>query len=73
MTRHFKYEPGPIPTFWKHEMTLGKITELEYYKHVFPRTIIKAFIKKMEFIELESENPKKMAREYKIEYKERIK
>jgi hypothetical protein len=45
--RHGKYEPEPIPTFWKSEMTLGKITELEYYRHIYPRIIIKGFVKKL--------------------------
>jgi hypothetical protein len=47
MVRHGKYEPGQIPSFWKSEMTLGRITELEYYKHIYPRTIIKSFLKKL--------------------------
>lgn len=47
MTRHGKFEPGPIPTFWKSEMTQGRITELEYYRHIYPRIIIKDFIKKL--------------------------
>jgi len=79
--RHGKYEPGPIPTFWKSEMALGKITELEYYKHIYPRTIIKGFLKTinsiMERIEFHTENPDselmdEISEVYK-EYKERIK
>lgn len=54
MTRHRKYEPGSIPTFWKSEMTLGKITELEYYKHILPRTMIKDFIKKLKALPMET-------------------
>ena len=34
--------------------------------------LIDEFIEKMEFIELQSQNPKKMAREYKLMYKERL-
>lgn len=53
MTRHLGYEPGPIPTFWKSEMALGKITELEYYKHIYPRNMIKDFIRKLKALPME--------------------
>ena len=35
-------------------MTLGKITELEYYKHILPRTMIKDFIKKLKALPMET-------------------
>jgi len=37
------------------------------------KELIAEFLKKMEFIELHSKNPKLMAREYKIEYQQKLK
>ena len=72
--RHGKYEPGPIPTFWKSEMTQGRITELEYYRHIYPRTIIKEFFKKLNV--LFSNDPDVVFEQIEIlmkEYKEMLK
>ena len=73
--RHGKYEPGPIPTFWTHEMTLGKITELEYYKHIYPRTIIKEFLDDWAELdnELTLEGKVRVQREKIVKWRGRVK
>jgi len=39
----------------------------------YTKELIAEFLKKMEFIELHSKNPKLIAREYKIEYQQKLK
>lgn len=45
---------------------------IEYHIKQDTKKHIEEFIEKMRFIEEESENPKKMAREYKLMYRERL-
>ena len=48
--RHLIPNPEPIPSFWRASIKLGKTTELEYYKYIYPRTLKKDFIVEIEKI-----------------------
>ena len=46
--RHLIPKPEPIPSFWSASIKLGKTTELEYYKHIYPRILFKRIVKGLE-------------------------
>ena len=50
--RHLIPNPEPITPFWSASIKLGKTTELEYYKYIYPRILFKRIIKDLKMLKL---------------------